>query len=309
MDSGARWAALARNHFPGRLLAANEREEGPRFRARKIAGRVAGKKRALGLNFHYHEPVKLFPVVLLSLLVLACNKSAAHLHEAPPPILEPSWSTLQSGDSTVSIGVPQSFHNALDRPPALLPAMSTDQPPQAPPPQEEGGDPSKAGASPSDANSQDADQATKRIIGDMNNLSSQMEEAQRDAIVKRMQKDGILIWAWLNGNQTIGEGITQIAVKKFPNVGSISLDDAMNSAKQGMLGGATVEKVTLPIGDAELAKADYQNRIGDEQTEIIYVLLDGGDEYQVRFYATNGKDQIEPIADPVMQTLRIKPKA
>ncbi len=75
-----------------------------------------------------------------------------------------------------------------------------------------------------------------------------------------------------------------------------------------MPGGVTVEKVTLPIGEGRIARADYQNRIGDEQTEVLYVLLDGGDEYIVRFAATNGKEVIEPIVDPVMQTLRIRPK-
>ncbi|MES1228238.1 MAG: hypothetical protein ABUL72_06165, partial [Armatimonadota bacterium] len=88
-----------------------------------------------------------------------------------------------------------------------------------------------------------------------------------------------------------------------------SLDAAVEAAKEGMPGGVEVQKVTLPIGEARLAKSSYQNRIGDEQTEIKYVLLDNGDEYIVRFKATNNKDAIEPIADPVMQTLRIKPKA
>ena len=148
-----------------------------------------------------------------------------------------------------------------------------------------------------------------RFVGDMNGISTQMEEQQHQEVVNHMNKEGYVIWAWLNGKGTIGENMTQIYVKKIPNSGKNDLDSAMKDAEGGMSGSATVTNITLPIGEARKAEADYQNRIGDEQTEIKYVLLDNGDEYIVDFQATNGKEQIEPIADPVMQTLRIKPKA
>lgn len=75
-----------------------------------------------------------------------------------------------------------------------------------------------------------------------------------------------------------------------------------------MFGDAKAEKISLPIGDAMVIKSDFKNVSGDEITDIRYVLLDNGDKYVVRFVATNAPEQIEPIADPVMQTLRIRPK-
>lgn len=242
------------------------------------------------------------------MVCIACSKTIAHLHEAAPPILSPGWITLQSPDTVVSIGIPPTFHSALDKAPA--PQLSMEQQQEPPAPDETGGDPSLA-APPSSASQtdQDADQAVKRFVGDLNSFSAQMEEAQHEEVVKHMKKDNLVVWAWLNGKANLTESMTQISVKKLRNVGAISLDDAANAAKEGMPGGVRVVKVTLPIGEARIAKSSFQNRIGDEQTEIIYVLLDGGDEYLVRFAATNGKEQIEPIADPVMQTLRIKQKA
>jgi hypothetical protein len=222
-------------------------------------------------------------------------------------VLEPSWISLQSADSSVSIGLPSTFHSALDRAPA--PQLNTEQPPEPPQPDETGGgDPNVAAQQAPSQTDVQGDQAMKRVIGDLNNMSAQMEEQQHQEVVDKMTKEGLVIWGWLNGRATVGEKLTQISVKKIPDAKASTLDAAVTAAKEGMPGGVTVTDVTLPIGETKKAYADYQNRIGDEQTEIQYVLLDNGDEYIVRFAATNGKEQIEPIADAVMQTLRIKPK-
>jgi len=223
-------------------------------------------------------------------------------------VLQPSWISLTSADNTVTIGLPSSFHSALDRPHAD--PLDLQQKPEAPPPDEGGGgDPSLSAQPAPGQGEQAADDAMKRFAGDINNFSAQMEEQQHQEVVDHMTKHGYVIWAWLNGKATIGEAQTQISVKKVPNSGISSLDAAMDSAKEGTQGGVTVTSVTLPIGEARKGYADYENRIGDDQTTIIYTLLDNGDEYVVRFSATNNKEAIEPIADDVMQTLRIKPKA
>jgi hypothetical protein len=241
---------------------------------------------------------------LLLLVCFGCSKTVVRLHDAPPAILDPGWLALKSPDNSVSVGIPSSFHSALDKAPAdelsLKPAT------EAPAP-DEGGSPGQT-AAPSDGQSKEADQALNRFAGDLNGLSASLEESQHEEVVKHMAKEGYVIWAWLNGKSTMGENLTQISIKKTPNVGSMTLDSAVDGAKVGMPGGVTVTNVTLPIGEAKKAYADYQNRIGDEQTEILYVLVDNGDEYVVRFEATNGKELIEPIADSVMQTLRITPK-
>ncbi len=205
----------------------------------------------------------------------------------------------------MTIGLPPTFHNALDRAPAMAPL---DMQPQKEAPAPDEGDASQATQPAPSQGQQDADQALKRMAGDINNFSSQMEEQQHQEVVDHMTEHHYVIWAWLNGKGTIGENQTQISVKKVKDSGMSSLDAAMDSAKEGTAGGVTVTNITLPIGEAKKGYADYQNRIGDEQTAIIYVLLDKGDEYVVRFSGTNNKEAIEPIADQVMQTLRIKPK-
>jgi len=241
------------------------------------------------------------------LVCFACNKNSPHLHEAAPPVLEASWISLQSPDSSVSLGVPSSFHSALDPNPVPQMDFGTDTQKAPPPPEEDAG--GQAQAQPTSPTDAAADQAVNRFVGDINGMSSQLEEAQHQKIVSDMKQRGYVIWAWLNGKGTIGERTTQISVKKIPDSGESNLDSAVNAAKAGMPGPVTVTNITLPIGEARKAEADAQDRIGDEQTEIKYVLLDGGDEYIVDFEATNAKEQIDLIADPVMQTFRVKPKA
>lgn len=148
----------------------------------------------------------------------------------------------------------------------------------------------------------------KRFATDLNQESAKMEDDKRKQVVDEMAKRNLIIWAWLNGAPNISEGRTEIAVTYLPGAGGSSLEDAMAKTKAGMSGDAKVEKVSLPIGDAMKAESDNRNVIGDEVTEIRYVLLDNGDKYIVSFSATNGPEQVESIADPVMQSLRIKPK-
>ena len=218
------------------------------------------------------------------------------LHSAPDAQLDTGWTRLASEDGRVTIAIPPTFHSALEVPKA--PQLDLEQKPAAPPPD---------GSQPAPSADPQADQSMNRFMGDLNQASAQMEADQKKEIADEMASKKLIIWAWENGVPTIGEGHTAISVACLPGAGNTSLVGAMEISRAGMYGDAKSEKVTLPIGDAMVVKSDFKNVSGDEITDIRYVLLDSGDKYVVRFVATNAPDQIEPIADPVMQTLRIKP--
>ena len=248
---------------------------------------------------------KLCSIGLVALFAVCCNRDVPHLHEAEAPKLDSGWTALKSDDGSVTVGMPESFHNALDKPQSDLPNLTPDPASVPPPDPNAGGDPSTAPNGTPDPQQQ---AAVNRFVGDMNSMSAAMEENLRQQTIAEMQKKGYVVWAWLNGKPTLGEDRTQFAVKKIPNAGVTSLDDAALQAKLGMGGDVKKENVTLPIGPAVKLSSDYQDRIGDQRTEIQYVLLDNGDEYILKFFALNGPEQIQPIADSVANTLRIKPK-
>ncbi len=219
------------------------------------------------------------------------------LHSAPAAQLDAGWTQLTSDDGRVTIAIPPTFHSALEVP--KPPQLDLEQKPAAPPPD---------GSQPPPPSDPQADQSVNRFMGDLNQASAQMEANQRREIADDMGRQKLIIWAWENGVTTIGEGHTAISVAYLPGAGNTTLEGAMEISRAGMFGGAKAEKVTLPIGEAMVVKSDFKNVSGDEITDIRYVLLDNGDKYVVRFVATNAPDQIEPLVDPVMQMLRIKPK-
>jgi hypothetical protein len=247
--------------------------------------------------------IRLLALSLLLVTVLACGKPAPHLHEASAASLQQGWTNLASADGSVSVGIPQTFHDALVMQ-APGSGLSIDQTPAPPDPDE------PAGATPTPQTTDArADSAEKRFLGDLNNMSAAMEQSMHQQIVDDMTKHGYVVWAWLNGKQAIAERRTEISVKKIPDAKAGNLDSAAEAAREGMSGDVTMEKVTLPIGEAEKISSDFQDRIGDQETEIKYILLDGDDEYILRLYALNGPEQIQPLANDVALSLRIKPKA
>jgi hypothetical protein len=249
--------------------------------------------------------VKIVSWLLLSVLACAaCNRAPlVTLHAASPPKLEEGWTQLESADGRVSIAIPGSFHSALDRPKAQSFPTSADQPPPAPAPDAQGNL-----AQPEQNPNPEAKEAVDRFVNALNTVSSSIEERQRKEVLDEMAQKGYVIWAWETGNPTVTEARTAISVKLTKDVGGMSLQGAATKAKEKMPGDVTVEKVSLPIGDAMLVKSKTINGIGDELFDARYVLLDGGDEYIVRFVTSNGSGRIEPIIDPVMQTFRVKPK-
>ncbi len=70
-----------------------------------------------------------------------------------------------------------------------------DKPTDIPPPDETGGDSSAANPSPSQGE-QDVNAALERAAGDLNSISSQLEDQQHEEIVKHMSAKGLVVWAW-----------------------------------------------------------------------------------------------------------------
>jgi len=258
----------------------------------------SGARRAVKSGIRNRKPKS---AILAIFLCIACSHEAPHLQVVEAPKLDPGWSALKSDDATVTLGIPPTFHNALLRetPIEIQPTQQvappdpdTDLsvPPPTPPP---------------------TDDANQKLMDSLNNMQTGLQDGMYKQTLADMQKKGYLVWAWQNGRAPAGEERTQMSVKKIPAPGS-DLDQIGKEARVGMGGSATnatTEKINLPIGPAMKVTTDFQNRIGDQVTEIRYLLLDGNDEYIVRFYAENGKEQIQPISDSVMETLRITPKA
>ena len=66
--------------------------------------------------------------------------------------------------------------------------------------------------------------------------------------------------------------------------------------------------IDTAIGKCIRLNSDYTNKIGDKLHEIGYVWADGSKGYALRFICTGEKQPIASVAEPVMNTVRIKPQ-
>lgn len=149
----------------------------------------------------------------------------------------------------------------------------------------------------------------ERLRENIDQMNEGMEASQRREMEDLMKKRGFVILAWNGVRPTMGEERPEISVQLVADAPDLGLDSAAKRLTEKAPGQVDIQKMTLPIGEAVSVKTRFKTIGGDEVSEIRYIVMDGTDEYVLRLVATNGAEMIEPYAEKVAQSLRIKPKA
>lgn len=237
--------------------------------------------------------------VFVSLTAVGCRHAPVdHLKDLGPAQLPAGWTLAQYAPAGVSMGLPPGWQEGVQKTidQQSLTSMAT-------------GNGDASALNPGDSTNQMNDGT------DPNSPMARIENeaAQRDALEEAKAMDalrakGTLLHA-INPSikQLPGEIQTAFYLKKIAQDQDVSLEDAAEDERQSLKNGAKATPVTLPIGKAMRVANDFDNRIGDHETHISYVLADGKTTYVLRFAASNNPQAIQQIDQAVAQTLRIKP--
>lgn len=105
-----------------------------------------------------------------------------------------------------------------------------------------------------------------------------------------------------NGRKLPGEPRYGLVVKKES---ARNLDGATKSMRQELMRWSTLEKITLPIGEANEFVVKNATKSGDPVFMIIYVLVHDGTSYIFKFVKMQDLDGVKSIAQQIMQTVRV----
>jgi hypothetical protein len=219
--------------------------------------------------------------LLLPLLVaisIGCGKSAPPLKEASPAQLAPGASLTTSSDKVVSIMVPSGWKRGSKH--SIVGGGLGDMMGQL----GEGG-------------------------GELQDMAQGMQD-EEDALdaheAAELEKEGILIWVNDSSRPIPGEERTHFRIKRT-QAGHGSVEDAAEDAKQDLLNEGPIQYVELPIGKAARMEASTTKIDGGQLFQIVYVLVNGSDTYNIRFTTQNDPSSVKSVEKSVIESLRIKP--
>ena len=227
---------------------------------------------------------RIFQVAILFSLVLGCKHADAPRLTivAPPALGSTGWTAVSDAESGVSFAVPPGWRAGVAR---TFDASSL-----------MGGD-ADLGAAGGPAAEMGAE------------LIKENAAQEKAELAAMRQKEGIVLHCTDDSKPIPAEEPTRIYVKKISNAGYGSLDEAAKAEEQDAHRSMKVSTVALPVGKSARLVAKGQNRIGDQECHVSYVLLDGPDAYVLRFASTNNPDAILGIEKGVAETFRLsKPK-
>lgn len=135
-------------------------------------------------------------------------------------------------------------------------------------------------------------------------LAQATQKAMSSQEKESLKKEGIVLMFNDGSKPTPGEENTRFYLQVKEDVRG--LDDAAD-VFANMMVLAKKTPITTPIGKAVRLNSDYTNKGGDKIHEIGYVWADGPKGYALRFICTGEKQPISAVAEPVMQTVRIRP--
>ncbi len=104
------------------------------------------------------------------------------------------------------------------------------------------------------------------------------------------------------GRKIPGEPRFGVVVKKES---AKNLDGATKTMRQELMRWSTLEKVTLPIGEASEFYVKNATRSGDPIGMMVYVLVHDGTSYIFKFVKSQDMEGIKSVAQQIMQTVRI----
>jgi len=209
-------------------------------------------------------------------VALGCKHGPTLVTKDPGPAQMPAdWKLAQSSDKTVSLGVASGWRQgapgSMNVAEMATSGMGTE------------------GMSPEG----------------MSQLDKMQQESDAQAAAD-LEKKGIVISCIDSSKPIPGEARTQYRVKREKK-GPMSLEDATAAEKGQQIGAGAPTYVELPIGKAGYLHVTDNLKDGGVVTKIIYIVCNGEDVYTISFITENAASTIESIADPVIQTLRIKP--
>lgn len=232
-----------------------------------------------------------FVFVLAPLALLAGCKHA----EAPalkfvslPSVAGTGWTAASDAETGVSLALPPGWRVGLPR--AFDPPTNQDQT-------------GEAGAG---TNSNES-AAMNNVLSQMSaQMAQQDAEHEKEMLARMREKENIVLHCVDGSKPTIGEEPTRLYVKRLKDVHYSNLDEAAVAEKQDTHREAKTETVDLPVGKAIRLVAQGQNRIGDQECHVSYVLPDGPDAWVLRFASTNNPQAILNIERSVAQSFRVK---
>lgn len=227
----------------------------------------------------------------MTLGLAGCKKGAGiHVTEAPPAQLPSGWSTAQSSDKTVTIGVPGGWRYGIDTTMSTMPGMAADM-----------GQPSGNSQLPNDSSGLGA-----QIQQMEHNMSEQSKKEEKEGLAK-LEEKGIILNV-INGSKPIpGEQRTRFYVKRVHDSGVNSLEAAAEAEQKHYGAPDKPTPVKLPIGHAFRIAKDDNLRDGMTMHQISYIVVDDADVYLLRFETEEDAQSIQSVAEAVAQTLRIVP--
>jgi len=215
---------------------------------------------------------------ILILVSVGCGKSAPPVKEASPAQLAPGATLANSSDKSVSVMVPSGWKRGSKH--SLVGSGLGDMMGQM----GEGG-------------------------GELQDLAQgiQNEEDALDAEeAAELEKEGILIWVNDSSRPIPGEERTHYRIKRS-QAGHGSVEDAAEDAKQDLLNEGPIQYVELPIGKAARMEASTTKIDGGQLFQIVYVIVNGKDTYNIRFTTQNDPSSVKNVEKSVIESLRIKP--
>jgi hypothetical protein len=136
---------------------------------------------------------------------------------------------------------------------------------------------------------------------------AQEESKQEREALERLREKGIVLNLVDNSRPLPGELYTRYLVEVRESPRNLTLDEAVAHERGKMTGEDAGAAVELAVGKAWRLIADGKNRIGDQETHISYVLVDGKKQFTIRFIATNNPTAVTQIEAAVADSFRYKP--
>lgn len=220
-------------------------------------------------------------ILIAALLILAgCGGPPSHVTDPGEPSLPQGYTAAADAESGCSLAYPSGWQ------PGQFPTMSLGALDSANP-DSAGGDPSAADA-----------------MAKLDESLKKSAQASSGREKEALRKEGIVL-IFNDGSRPIpGEENTRLYLQVKEDVHG--LEDAAGEFSKSMVL-ATKTPVQTPIGKSIRLNSDYTNKGGDRIHEIGYVWAEGDKAYALRLICTGEKQPIASVAEPVMQTVRIRP--
>lgn len=231
-------------------------------------------------------------LLILPLVVVGCHKGGEAFKPAAAASLTPGWTKARDAESGLSLAMPLGWRVGMPKGQGGGFAIG-------------GGYSSNPGVGDMMGGGQGADPGA--MMGSMPGMEDNAEaQAARAAAEKKALADlrtkGILLQCVNDASGTMGEDPTRFYLQEYKDCGGL---EVLKSAEKDALSNEGAgEAVSLPVGKGWMYQNKGQNRIGDQERHITYLVCDGSTGYALRFVATNNPKVFDAFHREVAMSLR-----